>query len=57
MLEILKSCDPIPPEENHTESPWEAMSGYARRLLSKCSNQEHAYGICAKVLRLFMLLW
>lgn len=51
MLEIIKSCDPIPQEENHTESPWEAMAGYARRLLSEHSNQEHAYAICAEVFR------
>ena len=51
MLEIVKSCDPIPLEENHTESPWEAMAGYARRLLLEYSNQEHGYGICAEVFK------
>ncbi|TKY51464.1 B-block binding subunit of TFIIIC [Spatholobus suberectus] len=54
MLEIIKSCDPISLEENHTESPWEAMAGYARRLLSECSNQEHACVICAEV---FMVVY
>ncbi|KAK7355373.1 hypothetical protein VNO80_14628 [Phaseolus coccineus] len=51
MLEIVKPCDPIPLEENHTESPWEAMAGYARRLLLEYSNQEHRYGICAEVFK------
>ncbi|XP_068479341.1 uncharacterized protein [Phaseolus vulgaris] len=51
MLEIVKSCDPKPLEENHTESPWEAMAGYARRLLLEYSNQEHGYGICAEVFK------
>ena len=51
MLEIVKSCDPIPLEENHTESPWEAMAGYARGLLSEYSNQEHGHGICAEIFK------
>ncbi|CAJ1966952.1 unnamed protein product [Sphenostylis stenocarpa] len=51
ILEIVNSCDPIPLEENHIESPWEAMAGYTRRLLSEYSNQEHAYGICDEVFR------
>ncbi|TKY53823.1 hypothetical protein E2542_SST25366 [Spatholobus suberectus] len=50
-LEIIKSCDPISLEENHTESPWGAMASYARHLLSEYSNQEHACAICAKVFR------
>ncbi|XP_027908281.1 uncharacterized protein LOC114167388 isoform X2 [Vigna unguiculata] len=51
MLEIVKSCDPIPVDKNHTESPWEAMAGYAHRLSSEYSNQEHTNGICAEVFR------
>ncbi|KAL2317767.1 hypothetical protein Fmac_031643 [Flemingia macrophylla] len=51
MLEITKSSDPIPLEENHTKSPWEAMASYALRLLSEFSNQEHAHAICAEVFR------
>ncbi|RDX90912.1 hypothetical protein CR513_27175, partial [Mucuna pruriens] len=51
MMEINKSCDRIPLEQSHTESPWEAMAGYAQRLLSEYSNQEHAYAICAAVFR------
>ncbi|CAJ1936516.1 unnamed protein product [Sphenostylis stenocarpa] len=51
MLEIDKNCDPIPLGENHTESPWDAMASYARRLLSEYSNQEHANAICAEVFR------
>ncbi|XP_014520601.1 uncharacterized protein LOC106777531 isoform X1 [Vigna radiata var. radiata] len=51
IFEIGKSCEPIPLEENHTESPWEAMAGYSRLLLSEFSNPEHAYGICAEVFR------
>ncbi|XP_047176749.1 uncharacterized protein LOC124843954 [Vigna umbellata] len=51
IFEIGKSCEPMPLKENHTESPWEAMAGYARLLLSEYSNPEHAYGICAEVFR------
>ncbi|KAK7313964.1 hypothetical protein VNO77_39171 [Canavalia gladiata] len=51
MLEIINSCDPISVEENYTESPWEAMAGYARHLMSESSNQEHSYPICAEVFR------
>ncbi|KAJ1411476.1 hypothetical protein SESBI_21175 [Sesbania bispinosa] len=51
MLEIFNSCDRVPVEENHIESSWEAMAGYARRLLSVPSNQEHACAICAEVFR------
>ncbi|KHN11338.1 hypothetical protein glysoja_036035 [Glycine soja] len=51
ILEITKSSDPVPLEENHSESPWEAMAGYARHLLSEYSNKKHAYAICAEVFR------
>ncbi|KAK7271540.1 hypothetical protein RJT34_27516 [Clitoria ternatea] len=51
MLEIINSCDPIPVEENHIESPWEAMTLYAQRLISESSNQEHAIDICAEVFK------
>ncbi|KAL5122069.1 hypothetical protein HKD37_02G002945 [Glycine soja] len=51
ILEITKSSDPVPLEENRSESPWEAMAGYARHLLSEYSNKKHAYAICAEVFR------
>ncbi|XP_027358131.1 uncharacterized protein LOC113867201 isoform X2 [Abrus precatorius] len=51
MLEVTNTFDPIPLEESHVESPWEAMACYARRLMSESSNQEHAYAICAEVFR------
>ncbi|KAK7264858.1 hypothetical protein RJT34_32471 [Clitoria ternatea] len=51
MLEIINSCDPIAVKENHIESPWEAMTLYAQRLISESSNNEHANAICAEVFR------
>ncbi|XP_061338236.1 uncharacterized protein LOC133285090 isoform X2 [Gastrolobium bilobum] len=51
MPEILNSSDPVPVEESHIESPWEAMAGYARRLMSVPSNQEQMRAICAEVFR------
>ncbi|KAK7282250.1 hypothetical protein RIF29_10882 [Crotalaria pallida] len=52
MPEIFNSCDPLPAEENHIESTWEAMAAYARRLMLVPSNQEQACAICAEVFRI-----
>ncbi|KAK7386106.1 hypothetical protein VNO78_26063 [Psophocarpus tetragonolobus] len=51
LMSKINKCCAIPLEENHTKSPWEAMAGYARHLLSESSNQEHAYAICAEVIK------
>ncbi|XP_057737936.1 uncharacterized protein LOC130955151 [Arachis stenosperma] len=51
MLEVFNSCDTVPVEENHIESPWEAMVGYAKRLMFDPSNQEQECVICAEVFR------
>lgn len=51
MLEVFNSCDPVPAEENHIESQWEAMAGYAQRLMLVPSNQEQACVICAEIFR------
>lgn len=51
VLENVNSCDPVPLEENHIESPWEAMARYARRLMSVTPNQEQACAVCAEVFR------
>lgn len=48
MLEF-NSCDPVPVEENHTESPWEAMASYAQHLMLVPSNEEQARAICPEV--------
>lgn len=49
MLETFNSCDPVPKEESHVESPWEAMAEYARRLMTVPSNQEQECPICSEV--------
>ncbi|KAE9605186.1 putative B-block binding subunit of TFIIIC, winged helix-turn-helix DNA-binding protein [Lupinus albus] len=51
MLEVFNSCDSVPVEENQTESTWEAMAGYAQRLVLVHSNQEQPGAICAEVFR------
>ncbi|MED6172276.1 hypothetical protein PIB30_048638 [Stylosanthes scabra] len=51
MLDVFNSCDTVPVEENHIESPWEAMAGYAKRLMFVPSNQEQECVICAEVFR------
>lgn len=51
MPETLNSCDLAPVEENHIESPWEAMVGYVRRLMSVPFNQEQECAVCAEVFR------
>ncbi|XP_019460992.1 PREDICTED: uncharacterized protein LOC109360501 [Lupinus angustifolius] len=51
MMEVFNSCDPVPVEENCSESIWEAMAGYAQRLILVPSNQEQTCAICAEVFR------
>lgn len=49
MLETFNSCDPVTEERNHIESPWEAMAGYTRRLMTVPSDQEQECPVCAQV--------
>ncbi|KAI9102884.1 hypothetical protein K1719_023323 [Acacia pycnantha] len=50
MLEIFNSCETVSIEENDNESSWDAMVGYARRLMAP-SNQEQTSVISAEVFR------
>ncbi|XP_057453940.1 uncharacterized protein LOC130745606 isoform X3 [Lotus japonicus] len=50
MPELFNSCNSVPVEENQVDSPWEAMAGYARRLMLGPSNQE-VQTMCADVFR------
>ncbi|CAI8595722.1 unnamed protein product [Vicia faba] len=49
MLETVNSCDQVPENKNHIESPWEAMAEYVRRLMTVPSNQEQECAVCAEV--------
>lgn len=51
MPHIFNLCDTVSVEENNTESPWEAMAGYAQYLMLGPSNQEQTSVICAEVFR------
>jgi general transcription factor 3C polypeptide 1 len=52
MLETFNSRDPVTEKKNHT--PWEAMAGYARRLMTVPYNQEQECAVCAEV---FMIVY
>ncbi|PNY11246.1 hypothetical protein L195_g007849, partial [Trifolium pratense] len=54
MPETFNACDPLAEEKNHIESPWEAMAGYARRLMTVPYNQQQECAVCAEV---FMLVY
>ncbi|MCH89788.1 putative B-block-binding subunit of tfiiic protein, partial [Trifolium medium] len=49
MLETFNSCDPVPEEKDHIESPWESMAGYVRRLMKVPYSQEQECAVCAEV--------
>ncbi|CAJ2638415.1 unnamed protein product [Trifolium pratense] len=49
MLETFNSCDPVPEEKDHIESPWESMAGYVRRLTKVPYSQEQECAVCAEV--------
>ncbi|CAK8566981.1 unnamed protein product [Lathyrus sativus] len=54
MLETVNSCDQVPENKNHIESPWEAMTEYVRHLMTVPSNQEQKCVVCAEV---FMVVY
>jgi general transcription factor 3C polypeptide 1 len=49
MLETFNSCDPVPEEKDHIESPWESMAGYVRHLMTVPSSEEQECAVCAEV--------
>lgn len=54
MLETVDSCDQVPENKSHIESPWEAMAEYVRRLMTVPSDQEQECAVCAEV---FMVVY
>ncbi|KAJ7951536.1 putative B-block-binding subunit of tfiiic protein [Quillaja saponaria] len=51
MQEILNAFGTVPVEEHYAESPWEAMTRYARHLMLVSYDTEQENAICSEVFR------